>query len=373
MFKKDTAVPLVTLDNETLLKAEKESRKTHKKAIAGVYGSTARLIYSPMAAYGIAKSGLKGHNSFWSHQDLLAEIHRRKLTPLPLSVDEHMGVLVAGQVVSFAAGSMIGEMLEPVSDVAVSSVIGAGDSLGVGDHVAKFVSGKVAETIAEGTVDGVIVGAADHVASGAVGGDGVEEKDKGKVPHQRKPVLGFIRKPHTGPAVVTSHLSGRWDGFAQEEEEVKSGEEGDRVGDGGEEVDADLGSAATAVLQVVSDVQKRLSWGGTKPDDANGTKTSPAKHQQPVLLPGQKLVTIVARYRLKMDLVFLGVKVQGKNWVDEDSSIEGIANEQGTLVTLTERNSNITVHYQGKVSGGQIIGRWKASDGREGAFKLTHL
>ncbi|KAI9364514.1 hypothetical protein DFJ73DRAFT_809742 [Zopfochytrium polystomum] len=353
MFKRDDAVPLVTLDDETLLKAEREIRKTHSKSVAGVVGGGFRTLYSPLAVIGIAKAGIKGHKSFWTHEDVLAEVKRRGLTPLPKGVDEHMGVLVAGQVVATVAGKTLGDSLastvvEPTVSVAASALTSE-TVTHVVNYVAKKVTGDIVEeavaTTVNNTIDSLPAGSAEKP-------DGPSDASKANnSPKSRKPILGFIRKPRTGPATATSHLAGVWGGFGRELEWAAAN-----------------GGSAEQKQAVASDQAETADEDVIDPDARKDLMETLSPESAP---KGE--FKECGKYLMRFDLLFDETRISGKNLLDPDAVISGTARADGQEITFTETNEGVEVTYRAKVAGGKMQGTWTSSDKRRGTFKLAHL
>ncbi|KAJ3015194.1 UNVERIFIED_CONTAM: hypothetical protein HDU68_012838 [Siphonaria sp. JEL0065] len=94
---------------------------------------------SPIAVVGIAKSANVKRREYWSHEELMKEIERRKLAVLPKTFDESNTALIGGQVVAIALGQSIGGM---VGDA-------VGNNIVQGATVA--ASGKVTDGVATPT------------------------------------------------------------------------------------------------------------------------------------------------------------------------------------------------------------------------------
>ncbi|KAJ3098920.1 hypothetical protein HDU97_003592 [Phlyctochytrium planicorne] len=209
---------------DALLQAELFARKSNSKALAGATGSTFKTVFlSPMAVIGLSKQARKGHLTFWSLQDIHAELAKRNLKPLPKTNEEHILALALGQVVSIAAGDLVGDIVDGsgLGEFVVDGIVGvggiAGHLIGEGanegikdssnfDLKAK-VSGKLAGDIAENAA----LASVDNAAADSKG----KSKSTGKPPKPlRSPILSFIRKPDAGPEFATEHLHGLWKGFA---------------------------------------------------------------------------------------------------------------------------------------------------------------
>ncbi|KAJ3192180.1 hypothetical protein HK101_006932 [Irineochytrium annulatum] len=370
MFTKDKAVPLVSLDDAALLEAERYSRKTHARAIASVGGGAARvLLINPVAVFSIAKSGWKGHKAFWSHEDLVAELNRRGLQPLPKGADESMGLLVAGQLVGIAAGEAVGVLLADslVTDTVSSAAAGAAHGVVGSSVVDKFVGDQVAKAAGD-----AVKNAAEEAATSKFEDAGTSALGPGNAvlrpgvkgppspqPRARSPVLGFMRKPNTGPATATDHLTGRWEGWGEEVVEMVAVDTAEEGGANG----------AVAAGQAAAKASKPAYAAYFPITHRILTKLMP-----PAPSNGQPAPTPVAgvRYRLKFDLVFDGLIVSGKGLVD-GCAVSGSVNASGTFVRLEEISENIVVTYDGKVAGGAIAGNWTSTDGRKGTFRITHF
>ncbi|KAJ3414782.1 hypothetical protein HDV05_006029 [Chytridiales sp. JEL 0842] len=210
MFSEDNAVPLVTLDNETLLIAEKDARKRHSKSVAQTAGGAVRMIFSPLSVYGLARAGLRGHKACWAHQDILAEVQRRGLTPLPVGGDESRYVLAAGQIVTLAAGETIGGAL--ANHVITPALEGWASAAGEG------VANAAVHGLSEGKVVNHIVGsqvehAVEKPLNQAIVAGMPQNQLAPVAPSYYTPYLAKFRQPRKGPEHCTEHLQGIWKGW----------------------------------------------------------------------------------------------------------------------------------------------------------------
>ncbi|KAJ1569646.1 hypothetical protein HK405_012019 [Cladochytrium tenue] len=342
MFRTDKAVPLVTLDDAALLEAERYSRKEHNKGVAGVLGGGVRVFYSPLAVIGIAKAGAKGHKNFWSHEDVLAEVKRRGLTPLPKGLDENAGVLIAGQVVAAVAGNTLGEFLG-------NSVVHPGVELAanhipseIGANATEFIGKKIAGNVAEEAVSATVNNTVDSLPAG-VGGSAAPSP-----PSYRTPILSFLRRPRTGPASATKHLEGLWGGYARELIRVTAKATDDSEPNEKDELEP---------LSQDDDVPQIEEALGSQPRGID----EPASEFR-----------VAQKYLMRLVLTFDGTSATGKSLVDPDAVVTGEADPAGRNLTLVEKSSSVEVTYVAKVAGGKIQGTWTSSDSRQGVFKLSH-
>ncbi|KAJ3029658.1 UNVERIFIED_CONTAM: hypothetical protein HDU68_011465 [Siphonaria sp. JEL0065] len=367
MFKPVTAekVPLITLDDATLLLAEKESRKTVAQAKSQIVGGTINLLLlSPMAVYSIAKSSKVSRREYWSHEELIKEIERRKLTVLPKTLDESGAALVGTQVVAVALGHALGP-------VVAGGVVGAATT-GVVSTVSHFAVSKVADNAVESVTVAATGKASEAISSKFSAGP--------------EPVYTV---PDTNTVTATTHLNGTWSGFGKSEIEQTGS---DSTGENQKQTEKGfkgLYNIATDHFSHTSAVLKEAK------SSASPLKTLVSGLSNSVSTTASAVVTVVTgkgenavkeefavpiKYRMKFEFVVVGVKVSGKNLVD-DLSVVGKCHESGTSIEWTESipkaeaggDSDLTVLYQAKIRGGQMVGTWTATDGRKGTFALSHL
>ncbi|KAJ3029659.1 UNVERIFIED_CONTAM: hypothetical protein HDU68_011466 [Siphonaria sp. JEL0065] len=361
MFRPVTAdkVPLVTLDDATLLLAEKESRKTVAQAKTRMMGGGVNLLLmSPMAVVGIAKSANVKRREYWSHEELMKEIERRRLTVLPKTFDESNTALIGGQVVAIALGQSIGGMV--------------GDAVGSG--MAHFVATETTDNIVQG---------ATVTASGKVT-DGIT------TPLTVSNPQGTFSLPESSET-ATTHLNGVWTGFGQSEvaPTVESNSETTatpkRTGIKGLVTSA-IGIAASHISSTTNAVKNATS-------SSTPLKTLVSGLSSSVVTTASAVVTVVTgkgadaikedfavpiKYRMKFEFAIKGTQVSGKNLVD-DLVVVGKCHESGTVIQWSETigkydgGMDLTVSYQAKVGGGQMQGSWSATDGRKGTFVLSHV
>ncbi|ORY41010.1 hypothetical protein BCR33DRAFT_852469 [Rhizoclosmatium globosum] len=92
---------------------------------------------------------------------------------------------------------------------------------------------------------------------------------------------------------------------------------------------------------------------------------------------GQQGVCVVARYPMKFDFKFNGFAFEGVNVVDS-LDVNGVVTEDGHHVDFGETcvdadGKEVQVFYRGRIGGGQLIGEWVSSDGRQGLFRVRHV
>ncbi|KAI9348120.1 hypothetical protein BDR26DRAFT_854008 [Obelidium mucronatum] len=365
MFRPVTAekVPLITLDDATLLIAEKESRKTVAQAKSRIVGGTINLmLLSPMAVYGIAKSAKVSRREYWSHDELIKEIERRKLNVLPKTIDESNAALVGGQVVAVALGHTLGPLV-------AGGVVGAAAS-GAASKMTHFAVTKVADSAVETATVAAAGKASEAIASKYSAGP--------------EPVYTV---PESNILTATSHLGGTWSGFGQSEIESETdAAENQKPTVGGIK---GLVNIASAHFSHTSEAIKSAASSSTP------LKTLVSGLSNSVSTTASAVVTVVTgkgadavkedfavpiKYRMKFDLIITGVKVSGKNLVD-DLTVSGKCHESGTSIEWTETipksegsaDEDLSVSYHAKIKGGQMHGSWIATDGRKGTFVLSHL
>ncbi|KAJ3073931.1 hypothetical protein HDU98_000318 [Podochytrium sp. JEL0797] len=382
MFRPVTSdkVPLVTLDDATLLLAEKESRKTIAVANSRIVGSSINLaLLSPLAVFGIAKSAKVSRREYWSHDELIKEVARRKLAVLPKTFDESGTALVGGQVVAVALGHTLGGIV--AGDLVGNAVAG------VSGHVASMaISSSTANVVESATVN-----AANHASLAA----------------SSKFTAGTSDPSYSLPSsdmTATSHLGGVWSGFGQSEVDTNS--------------EQSTGKTTVTVLEETNAETENVQPTGLKGlfRSAAEIASNHFTHTQAVFknaisssTPVKTLVTgltssfsttacavitivtgtkdsqtvtesfaVPIKYRMKFEIVVNGTVVTGKNLVD-DLVVKGKCHESGTLVEWAEsiakfdEGTDLTVNYSGKIAGGKMTGYWAASDGRKGTFDLAHL
>ncbi|KAJ3290368.1 hypothetical protein HDU79_003353 [Rhizoclosmatium sp. JEL0117] len=389
--KSNNKIPLVTLDDQTLLLAEKESRKTIAKAKSSVVGSSIRLaLLSPMAVYGIAKSSSTAKREYWSHEELIAEIERRKLTVLPKTFDESNSVLVGQQVFAIALGHTVGGII--ASDVVGNAASGKFKTLepttprltlklppplfatntGAGSQLAHYVVTKTGSHAVE---------AASLSAAGAATDAAASKFSSGP-----EPTYSLQNSTET----ATKHLSGLWSGFAQSEIEPASSRPSTPL-------EEDLESKASisdssnssgkpgpgGIRGLISSAKAQLSL------TTSAIKNSVSGLSKQAVSTASAVISVVTgkgadavveefavpiKYRMKVQLTIDGVKVSGKNLVD-DLDVSGKCHEAGNAIEWQETipSEGVVVKYTAKVGGGHMNGSWVASDGRKGTFSLNHL
>ncbi|ORY40988.1 hypothetical protein BCR33DRAFT_719092 [Rhizoclosmatium globosum] len=320
------------------------SRKTIAKAKSNVVGSSIRLaLLSPMAVYGIAKSSSTAKREYWSHEELIAEIERRKLTVLPKTFDESNSVLV---------GQQVSPLLLAYSGTQLA-------------HYVVTKTGSHAVEVASLSAAGV---ATDAAAS--------------KFSSGPEPTYSLQNSTET----ATKHLSGLWSGFAQSEIEPASSRPSTPL-------EEDLESKASisdssnssgkpgpgGIRGLISSAKAQLSL------TTSAIKNSVSGLSKQAVSTASAVISVVTgkgadavveefavpiKYRMKVQLTIDGVKVSGKNLVD-DLDVSGKCHEAGNAIEWQETipSEGVVVKYTAKVGGGHMNGSWTASDGRKGPFR----
>ncbi|KAJ3195754.1 hypothetical protein HDU83_006678 [Entophlyctis luteolus] len=369
MFRSVTAekVPLVTLDDATLLAAEKESRKTVATAKSRIVGGSINLLLlSPMAVWTIAKSSKVSHREYWSHEELLKEIQRRKLTVLPKTFDESKTALVGGQLVAITLGHTVGNIV-------------AGDLVG---NATSSITNAIAHTAVERTTE-------NAVQSATVSNLGKISEAAAGTSHAPT-VADRYSLPENMPAqaVATKHLNGVWAGFGQSEVEPSESQAAPAPAKASSGVKGALQTAfdlASSHVSHTKDAIKSAAASSTPlrtlvTNIAGTVSTTSAALMTVVTGNGADAVTeefaVPIKYRMKFTFSVNGTTVSGKNVID-GTPVSGKCHESGTIIEWTETvnddGEELTVSYSARVSGGKMIGIWSATDGRKGTFDLSHL
>jgi hypothetical protein len=268
--------------------------------MASVAGGAIKSFVNPTSMYGIAKSGLRGHLSFWKHADLIAEVNRRGLTPLPKQIDESMGVLMAGQMVGLAAGETIGGF---VSDAVVGPAMkglasAAGMSL-VESAAVNLVRDEVTDHFVGHAVEQAVQTPATNAIAGAVPEKLKPDPNTSKLRY-KAPLLSFLRRPNTGPAYVTDHLKGIWEGWAAEAIQFSNNSPSE----------LNQASSPTPPARPPRDPPSSTSTRPPTPSVAAATSSTLADFSVPM-------------YRMKIELAIEAMNVTAKNHVDTASNIIG--------------------------------------------------
>ncbi|KAI9348121.1 hypothetical protein BDR26DRAFT_854011 [Obelidium mucronatum] len=369
MFRPVTAdrVPLVTLDDATLLQAEKDTRKTVAQAKSRIIGGGVNLLLlSPMAVFSIAKSHKVSKREYWSHEDLMKEIERRKLTVLPKTFDESNAALLGGQVAAIALGHTVGGMV--------------GDAVGTS---VSAVSTYIASEATDHAVQEATITASGKVTD-TIGGNSIPNPQSA------------YSLPDTS-STATNHLSGTWSGFGQSEVESNTPEPPPYKPDESPKQEnirpaGFKGLVVSAVSIAATHLSSTTNAIKTAAASSTPLRTLVSGLSNSVVTTASAVVTVVTagkpgstevikedfavpiKYRMKFEFGLTGVDVSGKNLVD-GLAVTGKCHESGTVIHWSEydKESDLTVSYQAKVSGGQMNGTWNATDGRKGTFALSHL
>ncbi|KAJ3024520.1 UNVERIFIED_CONTAM: hypothetical protein HDU68_008035 [Siphonaria sp. JEL0065] len=426
-----TAASLSRIDDATLLSIEREARKNHKKAIAKAVGASSKLVYkSPMAVASIAKSGLATKETYIQHSDVLKEVQRRGLTPLEQAPDENLYVMIAGQLVAVVAGKAVGDT---VAHSVLEPLVTHFGGIAVEHMTAKFTE-AVAEEATENTFQAIL-----GRANIKIPGFNLPKKQKTTtgttfassssspstpaptLPTRSRDVLASVQqqpafivspdqsqarplspKPLSRPGSGTGGSTGN---LSRTQTLVKTG-----VALATTAITTGI-STATQIANTLKTTGKTTS--ATNLDHNDGSKTAhfngtwigfgeeleivvvdsldPDEDKELAALKpkigtpdhddkgGLEGVAVVARYRMKFELVFdaMGHTFVGDNVVDE-LKVDGVVSDNGFFVDFGEtakgvNGEEVKVAYRGRIGGGLLIGEWISSDGRQGLFRLKHV
>ncbi|KAJ3234210.1 hypothetical protein HDU81_001651 [Chytriomyces hyalinus] len=435
MFRRSAtnSVPVVTLDDATLLLAEKATRTAHARANSAVIGGTASLLLlSPMAVVGIARSAQRSRRSVWSHDELIAEVRRRGLTVLEKTQDESAVVLVGAQLAAVVLGNAVAgqveHFIEPVADITAGALASS----------TRLVAGKATDAVVSNTV----IAGVDKVSAGVAA---KQQQQQSAVldttgNESSQPVYSLPPSPPTSdkkkmnpfaftlalfspkPEVIaaTAHLSGEWTGTAlsnlydpiDTSNETMNPEQFEEARPlpavptslphtstepttpaAKASISASLDSLKNAIATVQASTNTALAQTRNSiTSAANAFKAAASESGKTVTArfynPANAVVTVAetkqevivpVQYRMKFSIRVEGVTVSGKNLVD-DLAISGRCHESGTRIEFMETlpetvevGAPVNVMYRAKVSGGYMSGTWETSDGRTGTFTLSHV
>ncbi|KAJ3128448.1 hypothetical protein HK100_009169 [Physocladia obscura] len=403
-----TPAGLRQMDNDTLLQLEREARKSTKQAAARTAGAASKLLYkAPIAVVSIARAGLAAHSVYVTHSNILAEVTRRGLVPLAQTPDENLIVLVAGQLVAVAVGHKLGEKV-------AASVV---------EPLVTHFGGIAVEQMTQKFTEMVVENAAENLMSDAAGGgssggtainakavfNAVLNKAKIKIPGFNAPAAAtaptlqppqpsvstfptnfeYVALPATTSpppsmsrtkTLTNQAISMATSAFATASSIASSA----------------LSSSAKAAGQTVA-MEKYSHYSGewvgfgeeldivvvdaeTYNNDIEIKSVIESLHEQPESddKGNKKTVTVLARYRMNFNFNFNSSQiVTGHNKMD-NLAVNGVIDEPGFHVDFGEvatgsiPTDEVQVVYRGRIGGGQLIGEWISSDGRQGLFRLKH-
>ncbi|KAJ3249067.1 hypothetical protein HDU77_007885 [Chytriomyces hyalinus] len=397
MFRRSAtnSVPVVTLDDATLLLAEKATRTAHARANSAVIGGTASLLLlSPMAVVGIARSAQRSRRSVWSHDELIAEVRRRGLTVLEKTQDESAVVLVGAQLAAVVLGNAVAgqveHLVQPVADITAGALASS----------TRLVAGKATDVVVSNSViagvDKVSAGVAAKQSATLDTAAGTQSQpvyslppsppasDKKKMNPFAFTLALFSPKPEV--IAATAHLSGEWTGTAisnlydpidtpntspevanpEQPEEARplpavpaglpSPPSTEPITPAKASISTSLDSLKNAIATVQASTNTALTQTRNSiTSAANAFKAAASEGGKNVTTrlynTANAVVTVVVKgpaadetkhevivpvqYRMKFSIRVQGVTVSGKNLVD-DLAISGRCHESGTRIEFME-------------------------------------
>ncbi|KAI8846041.1 hypothetical protein BJ741DRAFT_586454 [Chytriomyces cf. hyalinus JEL632] len=388
------SVPVVTLDDATLLLAEKATRTAHARANSAVIGGTASLLLlSPMAVFGIARSAQRSRRSVWSHDELIAEVRRRGLTVLEKTQDESAVVLVGAQLAAVVLGNAVAgqveHLVQPIADITAGALASS----------TRLVAGKATDVVVSNSViagvDKVSAGVASKQSAALDTAAGTQSQpvyslppsppasDKKKMNPFAFTLALFSPKPEV--IAATAHLSGEWTGTAisilydpidttstsPEAANPEQPEEArplpavptglpppltEPITPAKASISSSLDSLKNAIATVQASTNTALAQTRTSiTSAANAFKAAASESGKNVTArlcnTANAVITVVkgagtpdetkqevivpVQYRMKFNIHVQGVTVSGKNLVD-DLAISGRCHESGTRIEFME-------------------------------------
>ncbi|KAJ3238296.1 hypothetical protein HDU78_003595 [Chytriomyces hyalinus] len=401
-------------DDYTLLRMEQESRKKHKMSVAKAVGAAAKILFkSPIAVFGIAKTGFKAHQTYMDHDEILDEIKLRGLKPLEAEPQESIYVMVAGQLLAVFIGHKLGE------NVANSYV----------EPLITRFGGAAVEKMSEKLTEHIVEEASESIFSNLLSKAHLRPNSANQATtNAGQPAT---KRPNSANS-SNSHLSSRPastrpTSAQSASSEVPAPDAG--VGHPGTLKPSRSATSLAALKEMATSVtafgvskatemaQKYLSkpsvtsaslqtisptysgeWTGfaeeleivpvqgTESDDDHSKqdfgvhalflKLSAGITQLERTANGQKKeVVCIARYRMRFLVQFEGSRVTGKNMVDDLAIVGQVQDAQShfyfTEMAKESTGQEITVYYQGGVVNDELVGEWVASDKRQGLFRLS--
>ncbi|KAJ3234205.1 hypothetical protein HDU81_001646 [Chytriomyces hyalinus] len=409
-------------DDYTLLRMEQESRKKHKMSVAKAVGAAAKVFFkSPIAVFGIAKTGFKAHQTYMDHDEILNEIKLRGLKPLEAEPQESIYIMVAGQLLAVFIGHRFGEN---VANSFVEPLVTR-----FGGAAVEKMSEKLAEHITEEASEGIFSNmfAKAHLRPNSA----KQATSAGQPATQRPNSANSANSTNSSSSHLDSRPASTRPASAQSaSSEVPVTPDASVVGHPGTLKPSRSATSLAALKEMATSVtaygvskatemaQKYLTkpsvtspslqiisplysgeWTGfaeeleimpvhvTESDEDHAKqdfgvhalflKLSAGVTQMERTANGQKKEVIcIARYRMRFLVQFEGSRVTGKNMVD-DLAIVGQVQDAQSHFYFTEMakestgGQEITVYYQGGVVNDELVGEWVASDKRQGLFRLS--